>query len=374
MKEKNTVKQKPEEVTSLVKGSLLVFMKTKKTKKKELINVAVIGSSGYTGSETIRLLSRHPKVSIKLLMGDKSRGKNISEIFSHFSGTSLPTIKKFDAKNLENIDVLFSCMPSGKLSAIIDKIPKKVVVIDLSADFRFKDKKLYKEYYGFNFNDVVAKSFTYGLTEIFRSKIKKSRLIACPGCYPTSVLLPLVPLIKYKKIRKQGIIIDSKSGISGAGRNTKEELLFAENYNSISAYGNNNHRHIPEMEHNLFLATKTKTKLSFTPHILPINRGILSTIYVKGEPQNIFDTLNKYYDREKFIKINHFNSLPSISDVTGSNLCRIGIMKNKRNQYTTIISVIDNLLKGASGQAVQNMNNIFGFQEDLGLDQLSFCP
>ncbi len=349
-------------------------METKKVKKKLLINVAILGPSGYTGSETIRLLSKHPKVKIKLLIGNKSKGKHINEIFSHFSGLTFPTIKNFNKEDFKKIDVVFSCMPSGNLSLIIDKIPKNVVIIDLSADFRFKDKKLYEKFYKLNYNTTYGRKFVYGLTEVNRTRIKRSRLISCPGCYPTSVLLPIIPLIKFKVIKKTSIIIDSKSGISGAGRNIKEELLFAENYNSIRAYGNNNHRHIPEMEHNIFLTTKVKLALSFTPHILPIGRGIMSTIYVKGDSKEIFDVLMKYYKKETFVQVSPLNEIPKLNDVTGSNLCRIGIIINKRNQYVTIISVIDNLLKGAAGQAIQNMNNVFDFPEELGLDQLSIWP
>lgn len=349
-------------------------MEAKKVKKALSINVAILGPSGYTGAEIIRLLSKHPKVKIKLLIGNKSKGKNIDEIFSNFSGLTLSTIKNFNKEDFNNIDVVFSCMPSGNLALIIEKIPKNVVVIDLSADFRFKDKNLYEKYYKLSFNNKFSRKFVYGLTEVNRSIIKNSRLISCPGCYPTSVLLPIIPLIKSKVIKKTSIIIDSKSGISGAGRNIKEALLFAENYNSISAYGDNNHRHIPEMEHNIFLITKVKLALSFTPHILPINRGIMSTIYVKGDPEKIFNVLTKYYKKEKFVKVSPLNEIPKLSDVTGSNLCRIGIIRNRRNQYVTIISVIDNLLKGASGQAIQNMNNVFNFPEELGLDQLSIWP
>ncbi len=349
-------------------------MKTKNREKKSKLNIAIIGASGYTGSEVTKLLLKHPMVKIGLLVGEKNSGKKIDEIFKQFIGVKLPTIKSFNEKNLNSVDVIFSCMPSGSLSLIIDRFPKNKVIIDLSADFRFKDRKLYKSYYNLDYNDNFSKKFVYGLTEINRTAIKKNKLISCPGCYPTSVLLPIIPLIKSKLIKKTGIIIDSKSGISGAGRNIKEELLFTENYNSVKAYGNNNHRHTPEMEHNLFLTTKIKTLLSFTPHLIPINRGIMSTIYVKGDAKKIHNELIKNYNKEKFVKVSPFSEVPKISDVTGSNLCRIGVMSNRRNEYVTIISVIDNLLKGASGQAVQNMNAIFNFPEELGLDQLSICP
>ena len=348
-------------------------MKNKNIKKTN-VNVAILGASGYTGSETLKILSKHPRVKIKMLLGNTAAGKNIDSIHSRFTGLSYPLIKTFDKESFKNIDVIFSCMPNGKLALIIDRIPKNISILDLSADFRFKDDKLYEKYYGLKLNKEYSKKSVYGLTEINRNQLKKKKLVACPGCYPTSILLPIIPLLKSKIVKNKDIIVDSKSGISGAGRNIKQHLLFTENYNSVSAYGNNDHRHIPEMEHNIFQITKVKIKLVFTPHLLPINRGIMSSIYLKGDPKKIYECLKKNYNKEKFVLVHPLNNLPKISDVSGSNLCRIGIMGNRRNQYVTIISVIDNLLKGASGQAVQNMNNIFGFPEELGLDQLSIYP
>ncbi len=265
-------------------------------------------------------------------------------------------------------------MPNGSLTAIINKIPKEVLVIDLSADFRFKESDLYEKYYFKHENKKFLKKFTYGLTELSRKKIISSKYISCPGCYPTSILLPLIPLIKSKKIKLNNIIVDSKSGITGAGRNVKQDLIFAENYGSFKAYGNADHRHTPEIEHNIYLLTKQKVKITFVPHILPINRGIMSTIYTIGKSSEIHKKLTEYYKNEKFVLINDFNEIPKISDVTGSNLCRIGVFSNQKNNTTIIISVIDNLVKGAAGQAIQNMNNVYSFQEDLGLDQVSYWP
>ena len=333
-----------------------------------------MGASGYTGSELLRILLKHPNVKIIELIGEKSSGKNISEIFSSFHGIELPTIKSFENSNLSEIDVFFSCTPNGVLSKIIEKLPKHLIVIDLSSDFRFDDLEIYNNYYNSHKNPSFLKKFTYGLTEIFREEIKKSKFISCPGCYPTSALLPLLPLLENDFLKSEEIIIDSKSGITGAGRNMNIDLLFSENFGSIKAYGNGNHRHKPEIEHIIDIATKKKVKISFTPHILPINRGILSSIYIKSNYNDVKECLKSYYKEKKFVKINNDETVPKISDVVGSNLCRIGLIENNGSNWMTIISVIDNLVKGASGQAVQNFNIIMDFPEELGLDNHSLSP
>ena len=338
------------------------------------LKVAIIGPSGYTGHEIIRILLKHPKVKIKLLIGNKSEGKYISEIFSTLSHINLPKIKNLKTANFSNIDIVFSCMPSGNLDSIIHLIPENVVIIDLSADFRIKDIKLYEKYYTKHQNPKYLKKFIYGLTEFNRNKIKHSRYIACPGCYPTSILIPILPLIKKNIISTNDIIVDSKSGVSGAGRNIKQDLLFSENYNSFKAYGRGNHRHIPEIESCIYDQTSKKLNIIFTPHLIPINRGILSTIYLKGNALLIQKTLLKHYKNERFIKIDNLGEMPKISDVIGSNLCRIGVLQYNKKNHVIITSVIDNLIKGASGQAIQNMNLIFGLPEELGLDQHSFWP
>ena len=333
-----------------------------------------MGASGYTGAELIRILLKHPFVNIKKIIGDKSAGKDISEIFSNFSNIKLPKINSFPNTNLSDIDVLFSCAPSGVLSEKMNSLSKHLIVIDLSADYRMKNLNLYNKYYESHKSPAFIKKFTYGLSEIFKSEIKKSKLIACPGCYPTSVLIPLIPLLKAGLIKNNEIIIDSKSGITGAGRNLNTELLFSENFGSFKAYGKGNHRHKPEIEHIIKLYTKKKITIAFTPHIIPINRGILSSIYIKGDLKKILNQLNLFYKKSSFVKISQDEKLPKIGDVIGSNLCRIGFIKHYNSDYITIISVIDNLVKGASGQAVQNFNIIMRYSEELGLDNHSLSP
>ena len=333
-----------------------------------------MGASGYTGAEVMRILLKHPLVKIKTLIGENSVGKNISEIFSNFHSIQLPIISSLEKADLSNIDVLFSCTPSGVLSENIDKLPKKLIIIDLSSDFRFQDIDIYNSYYSTHNNPSYLKNFIYGLSEVFRNEIRNKKFISCPGCYPTSVLLPLIPIIKKSLIESEQIIIDSKSGISGAGRNTKQALLFCENFGSMYAYGNGNHRHKPEIEHIIQTVTNKNLKIVFTPHIIPINRGILSSIYIKADQDKVRECLNNFYRESKFVKINKKNSIPKISDVVGSNLCRIGLIKNNNSDWITIISVIDNLVKGASGQAIQNLNIVMNFPEELGLDNQSLSP
>lgn len=338
------------------------------------INVGVLGASGYTGFEVIKILEKHPKVNLKFLVGDKNRGKSIGELYSSYSNTKLPKLIAFEDINFKDIDLLFSCMPSGKLASILNLVPKKVVLIDLSADFRIQNLNLYQKFYGEHGNKKYINKFIYGLSEINRKKIRKSRLVSCPGCYPTSVLIPLIPLIKNRIISMKDIIVDSKSGVTGAGRNLKQDLLFSENSTSFKAYGEGKHRHIPEMEHQIYQLTSKNINIIFTPHLIPINRGILSTIYVKGNVKEISNALEKKYKNEKFVSFSNKGVLPKISDVLGTNLCKIGCLQHNNNNYVIIVSVIDNLIKGASGQAIQNMNLIFNYPEDLGLDQQPFWP
>ena len=273
----------------------MISKKKSKSVLKADLRVAVIGSSGYTGHEIIRMLLKHPKVKITLLIGNKTKDKYISDIFTSFSHTNLPKIKNLKSANFSKIDVVFSCMPSGKLDEIIHLIPKDLVIIDLSADYRIKDIKLFEKYYTKHKNPKFLKKFNYGLTEFNRKKIKSSRYIACPGCYPTSILIPILPLIKKNIISSKDIIVDSKSGISGAGRNIKQDLIFSENYNSFKAYGGGNHRHVPEIESCIYDQTSKKVNIIFTPHLIPINRGILSTIYLLYTTFGIYYNINFIY-------------------------------------------------------------------------------
>ena len=347
---------------------------------KEAVNIAVIGATGYTGVELIRLLLSHPKFRIASLTADSRAGGDIADIFQHLNTYDLPKLVKVEDVNYNNIDAVFCCVPHGESQSIINNIPENVKICDLSTDFRFDDVKLYEETYDRKHEAIeLQKTAVYGLTEIYRDKIKKTRLVANPGCYPTSVLLPLMPLIKDGIIGQENIIVDSKSGVSGAGRTLKDSSLFTEVSDGFSAYAVTNHRHRPEIESQLAkCSNKNDIRVSFTPHLLPIKRGILSTIYIdindNYKLDDVKDCLKQKYDNEMFVSVLGNNIVPSTHDVRGSNFCNIGVFYDSHSNQTIIISVIDNLVKGASGQAIQNMNVMLGNEEKEGLMQGVIFP
>lgn len=339
------------------------------------IKAAIIGASGYTGAELIRILINHPNVEIKSLIANSNAGQEISKSYFHLKNYNLPDLQKLDEVDFSEIDVAFGCLPHGTSQDIFKKLAAKynnLKIIDLSADFRLINSANYKKWYG---QEHIAQdlqpNFIYGLSEINKNKIKKSNFIACPGCYPTSALLPLIPLLENKLIKSEDIIIDSKSGTSGAGRSLKENILFCEVNNSVKAYAVGSHRHIGEIEQELSLAANEEIKIDFTPHLLPINRGIISTIYVKIADgftfKNLQNCLETKYEDEPFVNFMNEDEV-AIKDVAGTNFCNFSIKKSNIPGKAIIVSVIDNLCKGASGQAVQNMNIIFGLDEKAGLE------
>lgn len=346
------------------------------------LKIAIIGASGYTGAELVRILLNHPKAEITALIANSNAGQKIEEIYPHFAHYNLPALVKLDEVNFSDIDAAFCCLPHTTSQEVIaklmaDKKNSHLKIFDLSADFRLENITDYKKWYG---HDHVAPSLQpqaiYGLSEIHRNKIKKSSLIACPGCYPTSALLPLIPLLENNLISSQGIIIDSKSGATGAGRSLKTGNLFCEVNNSVKAYSIGKHRHTGEIEQELIKASGSKMEVDFTPHLLPINRGIISTIYADINPkfslQDIKNCLQTKYEDEYFVRV--INGEPNISDVVGTNFCVISANQSRSGSKVIIVSVIDNLCKGASGQAVQNMNIVFGFDEKCGLEFAPLFP
>lgn len=337
------------------------------------LKTAIIGASGYTGAELIRILLNHDKCEISALIANNNAGLKISEIYDHLSNHDLAPLQKIDEVDFTNIDVVFGCLPHATSQEIFKDLHQKypnLVIIDLSADFRIKDETQYLKWYNQEHKAPnLQPDFIYGLSEINKNQIKKSKLIACPGCYPTSALLPLIPLLQNKLIKANNIIIDAKSGVSGAGRSLKQNNLFCEINNSFKAYSIGNHRHIGEIEQELSIAANNDVNIEFTPHLLPINRGIISTIYVDiNDDFTILDIQNcletKYQD-EYFV--NYQEQAPALKDVINTNMCLINANSGRNKNKAIIVSAIDNLCKGASGQAVQNMNLIFGFDEFLGL-------
>ncbi len=348
-------------------------MKTINTIHKK-VKLAVLGASGYTGIETIRLVLNHPYIEIIALSADKHAGKELGLVFSQFSKKKFPILQKIHDIDFTIVDIVFSCLPAGSLNKIIDIIPEKIKILDLSPDFRFENINTYEEWYGKHLAASFSKKSVYGLSEIYRKSIKKRRIIACPGCYPTSVLLPLIPLLKKEIINTNHIIIDSKSGSTGAGRTLSQNLLFSEVNESIKAYGNGAHRHMPEIKEQLDKIAKKNINIVFNPHLVPMKRGILSCIYVLGDSEKIYKELKRFYKTDIFVDILNLDQWPSTNDVVGSNKCKIGVSKAHNSKYTIIVSVLDNLIKGASGQALQNFNIMFNFKEDLGLAHYAFYP
>ncbi len=336
------------------------------------INVLIAGSTGYIGIQLIKLLVKHKNVKIKYLCGNSSVGKNVSYFDKSLINKRLPKIQKFNKNLLKNVELVFTALPNGEAQKLSNLLLKKNTLIDLSADFRLSKAKDYFKWYKIKHNSPnnIKKSI-YALPEISKNKIKKYKIISCPGCYPTSILLPLIPIIKKKLIKNNEIIIDSKSGYSGAGRGVHKKYKNKNLYESLSAYGVGFHRHNSEIEQELNKFSKSKVFFNFTPHLTPMFRGIFTTMYLKLDSktsaQKVYKYLSTYFKNDKFIKILKINSLISTNDVINTNNCYISICKTKFKDKIIILSAIDNLIKGGAGQGVQNMNILYNFRYNEGL-------
>lgn len=346
---------------------------------KNLANIAILGASGYTGAELVRLLSHHPDVRIAAVTADRKAGEDYGSVFPHLAGLGLPALVNIDQLDWDRYDLIFCGLPHGTTQEVIASIPRDKKVIDLSADFRLRDLAAYEQWYGHAHRaPEMQKEAVFGLTEFYRDEIARARLVACPGCYPTSALLPLAPLAAQKLIETGDIIIDSKSGVSGAGRGLKEGSLFTEVSEAIHAYGVGSHRHMAEIDQELSRAAGSAVIASFTPHLVPMNRGILSTIYVKMTQgigaAGIHQALAARYAAEPFVRILPMGEVPATRHVRGTNHVLIGVVADRRPGRAIIVSVIDNLVKGASGQGVQNMNLMLGLDETAGLTQEALFP
>ncbi len=334
------------------------------------LNVCIFGVSGYTGSKLLYFLDKHKKVSLKGVFGHSTIGKKLGDIFQNLQHTSNVIITEYKDFNFDKIDLIFSCLPHGKLQKdIINNLDPKIPIIDLSGDFRLESKNEYEEFYDSSHNSHdLQKKFFYGLTEVNREKVKSAKFISNPGCYPTSILIPLIPLIKEKIFDIGDVIIDAKSGISGAGKKPKVQNLFSEISGNFFSYGLHGHKHYPELKQEINKVNK-KIKLTFIPHVLPIISGIQSTIYIDKvlDEKDYSKVLKDYYHNEPFIKIYSESKIPSVNDVSNTNNLAMKIFPDFSKNKIVIISCIDNLVKGASGQAIQNMNVMFGFDETESL-------
>ena len=336
------------------------------------VNVLVAGSTGYIGVQLIKLLVKHNDVKIKYLCGNSSVGKSISHYDKLLKKNKLPKIVKYDKSYLKDVDLIFTALPNGGAQSISNHLLKHNVLIDLAADFRLSKASDYLKWYKQKHKSVKnIKKSIYALPEITGSKVNKYNIISCPGCYPTSILLPLIPLIKKNLIKTENIIIDSKSGYSGAGRGVHEKYKDKNLYESLSSYGVGFHRHNSEIQQEIDNLSKKKFSFTFTPHLTPMFRGILSTIYLNlNKGVNIMKlekTLKNQYSKNRFVKILKQNTLISTNDVINTNNCYLSICKTKYKNRVIILSAIDNLIKGGAGQAIQNMNLKFNFKETKGL-------
>ena len=336
-------------------------------------NVLICGATGYIGLQLTKLLCKHKHINIKYLCGSSSVGKKIDFYDKDLKKFKLPKISKFNKKYLSDVDIIFTALPNGEAQSISKYLNKNNLLIDLAADFRLSTKNEYEKWYKIKHRaSNLIKDSIYSIPEISGKLIKKFKIISCPGCYPTTVLIPLIPLIKRNLINNKTIIIDSKSGYSGAGRGVHKKYKNKNLYESLSAYGLANHRHNSEIQQELDLKTGKKNKFHFTPHLTPMFRGILSTIYVdikKGTSlRKIQNVLINHYKSHKFVKISKTNTFLSTNDVINTNNCLISVCNSKYKDKIIILSAIDNLIKGGGGQAVQNMNYYFKFNEGEGLD------
>jgi N-acetyl-gamma-glutamyl-phosphate reductase len=346
--------------------------------------VGVLGASGYTGSELVRMLLRHPRVELALLTAERSAGKQMREVFPQFSPYDLPTLVAIESVDwgAANLDLIFCALPHATTQKVIKAIfaaTPAAKVVDLSADFRLSDTAAYAKWYGHeHLAPELQQQAVYGLVEIHRREIKKAHLVANPGCYTSCAQLPLTPLIKAKAIELDEIVIDAKSGMTGAGRSAKEAMLFSEVSEGFNAYGVGHHRHMAELDQEFSLAAGKEVTVTFTPHLLPMNRGILSTIYVRGRrgktPEELHAILLKFYEKEPFVHVLPFGETPHTRHVRGSNMTFIGVAKDRIPGRAILISALDNLVKGASGQAIQNMNLVMGWPETTGIDQVALFP
>ena len=336
-------------------------------------NVAILGASGYTGGELIRILVNHPNVKISYITAEKHAGKKVSEVFPHLKGIFDLKLEKLDPAEVPgDIDIVFAALPHGTSAVVLYELYKRnIKIIDLGADFRLNEEN-YTNWYGDHPCTGLLQEAVYGISELKREQIAETSLIANPGCYPTSSILPLAPLLKEGIVDEGSIIIDSKSGVSGAGRSPSLDLHFCEVSEGFKAYKVANHRHSPEIEQHLSEYSDKDVNIIFTPHLIPIDRGILSTIYVKTDKEysslELIQKLKDFYKDCFFIRVMDEGKFPNISYIRGSNYCDIGIKSIPERKSAVIVSVIDNLVKGAAGQAVQNMNIMIDLPETTGLN------
>ena len=347
-----------------------------------MFKAAVLGASGYTGADLLRIGARHPQIAFKTLIANTQAGKRLADVFPHLGSLALPDLQSLEEADFQDIDVVFCGLPHGASQAVIKKIlgeHSHIKIIDMGADYRLRDTQAYEKWYGAGHvaPELQVKA-AYGLTELNRASIATAPIIACPGCYPTAALLALLPLVESNAISVDDIIIDAKSGLSGAGRSLVQGNLFSEVGESLSPYKIGAHRHTAELEQELGKAAGKGAIVNFTPHLVPMSRGELVTIYVKlGAAEKAADlrhVLDGAYGDEQFVRVAGEGAVPSTAHVRGSNHVLINAFDDRIPGRAIIVSAIDNLVKGSAGQAIQNFNLAFGLPEGLGLEALPLFP
>jgi N-acetyl-gamma-glutamyl-phosphate reductase len=342
--------------------------------------VGIVGATGYTGVELLRLLLHHPEVEVTALTSQKYAGIPIDQVFPSLMKHLQLKCEELTVDQIsKKTDLIFTAVPH---KTAMETVPlffrqgKKVV--DLSADFRLKDAAIYEKWYQKHTSADLLPESVYGLPELHREKIRSAKIVGNPGCYPTGALIGLIPLVKKQMISLENIVIDSKSGVSGAGRDVVLDSLFCEVNEGVKAYKIFEHRHLPEIDQELSEMAQKKVSVTFVPHLIPMDRGILTTIYVvltkRWKTEEVLNTFQEYYQEELFVRVYPKGRLPNTKDVRGSNYCDIGVKVHESDGRAVIVTAIDNLVKGASGEAVQNMNIMLGFPETMGLEVLPLAP
>ena len=332
-------------------------------------NIAILGASGYTGAELVRLIASHPDLRIVALSADRKAGMAMAEVFPFLRHLDLPALVKIDEIDFSAIDLCFCALPHATTQEVVARLPRGLKIVDLSADFRLRDPAAYKHWYGqpHTAPDLQAEA-VYGLTEFYRDEIRAARLVAGTGCNAAAGQFALRPLIAAGVIDLDQIVIDLKAGVSGAGRSLKENLLHAELSGGTMTYSaGGKHRHLGEFDQEFSRVAGRTVQVQFTPHLLPMNRGILVTCYLRGDPALIHQTLGDAYAGEPFLRVLPFGALPSTRDIAGSNFCHIGVIGDRLPGRAVVVAVLDNLTKGSSGQAIQNANLMLGLPETAGL-------
>ncbi|QIE44166.1 N-acetyl-gamma-glutamyl-phosphate reductase [Pseudohalocynthiibacter aestuariivivens] len=332
-------------------------------------SIAILGASGYTGAELVRLIATHPNMQIKALGANSKAGQAMADVFPHLRHLDLPDLVTIEEIDFSDIDLCFCALPHATSQAVIRDLPKTMKIVDLSADFRLRDPEVYAKWYGGQHAALECQAeAVYGLTEFYREEIRGARLVAGTGCNAATGQYALRPLIAGKLIDLDEIIIDLKTGVSGAGRSLKENLLHAELSEGAHAYGvGGTHRHLAEFDQEFSAIAGQEVKVQFTPHLLPANRGIIATVYVKGAPDAIHAALAATYADEPFLHVLPFGQTPSTRHIRGSNFCHIGVSGDRIPGRAIVVAALDNLTKGSSGQALQNANLMLGEDETAGL-------